>query len=243
MPERFHFHRFEFKYLIDNRYKEELINNLLQYMNYDVPSKNGRFHYEVLNLYLDSPDLKFYRQKMDGLMFRKKLRFRFYTFDPEQSDYIFLEIKRKKNMTFVKDRIRLSYANGIKVLRRDFSSLLQEMNQLAKQQAELLSEFIYEIMRNRLESKLWVRYKRIPLLAKANKLRVTIDDNPVAVVAKNGFNFDPRRPHHCLFRSKSVIEIKYNGSLPFWLHNIIQSYQLFREPISKYCNAIEKVVL
>ena len=73
MSDRFHFHRFEFKYLIDNRYRNDLIKDLLYYMDFDIPTKNGRSSYEVLNLYIDSPSLKFYRQKVDGLMFRKKI--------------------------------------------------------------------------------------------------------------------------------------------------------------------------
>lgn len=244
MSERFHFHRFEFKYLIDNRYRKSMINDLLHYMDYDLPYETQKPYYEVLNLYLDSPDLKFYRQKIDGLMFRKKLRFRLYTFDPKKSDYIFLEIKRKRNMTFIKDRIKLPLPDTVRMLNRDFSHLLPVTERFPKQQGEFLSEFIFEIMRNRLQSKLWLRYHRIPLSAKsAPKLRITFDDNPVAVVAKNGFDFDPRRPHHNLFRNKSVIEIKYNGTLPFWVHRIIQKYSLFREPISKYCNAVEKILL
>jgi len=213
-------------------------------MDFDMPSETGKHYYEVLNLYLDSPSLKFYREKVNGLMFRKKLRFRFYTFEPPKSQHVYLEIKRKKNMTIIKDRIKLPFNDGIKVLEKDFSHILNTMRTFAKQQEELFSEFVFETLKNRLHGKLWVLYHRTPLSSRsAPRLRVTFDDNPIAVKAHDGFNFDIRRTHHHLFRNKSVVEIKYSGSLPFWLHEIIQKYELFREPISKYCNAIERIIL
>ena len=244
MSERFHFHRFEFKYLIDNRRRDDMIADLLPHMELDPRLEGGKEHYEVLNLYVDSPGLVFYRQKIDGLMFRKKLRFRFYSFDPSKSPHVFLEIKRKRNMTIIKDRVKLSYDDANRIAKNDLTPVISSIDQFSQQQSELLSEFLFEKMRNRLSSKIWVRYNRIPLSARnIPKLRVTFDDNPVAVEAKKGFDFDPRRPHHNLFRNKSVIEVKYNGTLPFWLHKTIQRYQLFREPISKYCNAVERILL
>jgi len=243
MVERFHFHRFEFKYLVDRSVKDTLLKDLLRYMEYDVPPQVDEDYYEVLNLYLDSQNLKFYREKIDGLMFRRKMRFRFYTANPQEHENVFVEIKRKRNMTIIKDRVKLPYADALDIATRSFSGVLGRLDNLGAQEKDVLSEFLFEVMKNRLQSRLWVNYKRTALAARDfPRLRVTFDDDITTARAKNGFGFDLDRASHRLFRNKSVFEVKYNGTLPYWIHDIIRKYQLFREPISKYCNAVENLI-
>ena len=241
---RFHAHRFEFKYLIDKRFKDDLLNDFLNYMDFDIPNGSGREYYQVLNLYLDSPDLRFYREKIDGLLFRRKLRFRFYNVHPKENSCVFMEIKRKNNMTFIKDRLKLGYQDALNIVKRNFNNIFPLLEQYELQQRELLSEFVFEVLRNRLSSKLWVSYQRTALKGKSiPRLRLTFDDNIIAARAGNGFDFRTDSSTRRLFRNKTVVEVKYNGTLPYWLHHFIQKYQLFREPISKYCCAVENILI
>ena len=240
MTEKFHFHRFEFKYLIDKSIRSRLLDDLLEYMEYNIPFEDAENHYEVLNLYMDSHDFRFYREKIDGLMFRRKMRFRFYTANPAENKHVFLEIKRKRNMTIIKDRVKIPFTDALGIESRTFGDILKKMDNFAEQEKEILSEFIFEIMKNRLSSKLWVNYKRTALSARNfPRLRITFDDDIISTRAAAGFGFELARGPRRLFRDKSVFEVKYNGTLPFWVHGLIKKYQLFREPISKYCSAVE----
>jgi hypothetical protein len=244
MIEKFHFHRFEFKYLVDKRIKDAMLKDLLRHMDYDIPYELDSDFYEVLNLYLDSHNLKFYREKVDGLMFRRKMRFRFYTANPSEHEHVYVEIKRKRNMTIIKDRVKLPYDDAFNIANRSFSGFLEKMESFGQQEKDVLSEFLFEIMKNRLSSRLWVNYKRTALAAKDfPKLRITFDDDIITSKARDGFGFDLRRGSRRIFRNKSIFEVKYNGTLPYWVHGLIQKYGLFREPISKYCNAIENLVI
>ncbi len=244
MSEKFHFHRFEFKYLVDQTLREALLRDILIHMRFDLPYNTGNAYYEVLNLYLDSHDLRFYREKIDGLMFRKKLRFRFYTSSPSEKDHFFIEIKRKRNMTIIKDRVKVPYSGLSDILRNNVPAILKYCEDAAPQEKEILEEFLFEKMKGRLENKVWVNYRRTALAA-ANypKLRVTFDDNICAKKSLGSIDGHAVGNPYRMFHGKSVLEIKYNGTLPYWLYAIIRKYQLFREPISKYCNAVEGILL
>ena len=244
MVEKFHFHRFEFKYLVEKPFREALLKDLLCYLDFDVPNNADKNYYNILNLYLDSQGLKFYREKIDGLMFRRKMRFRFYTSNPEEHENVFIEIKRKRNMTIIKDRVKVAYPRALEIAQKSFNGIIADFDRFAAQEREVLSEFLFEMMKNRLSSKVWVNYKRTALYSKKfPKLRVTFDDDIMSCKAREGLDFDFHRSAKHLFRNKSVLEIKYNGTLPYWIHSIIRKYQLFREPISKYCNAVESMLL
>lgn len=121
---------------------------------------------------------------------------------------------------------------------------MRKIDSFEGQSRDVLSEFIFEAIKNRLRSNLWVNYKRTAFQSKRYpSLRITFDDDVISIPADDGFSFNlsslPRR----LFKDASILEIKYNGTLPFWVHDIIQRYNLFREPISKYCNAVERLLL
>ncbi len=243
MVEKFHFHRFEFKYLVDRKTKENLLKDLLDFMDFDIPGSSNNAYYDVLNLYMDSQDLRFYREKIDGLMFRRKMRFRFYTSNPEENTHVFAEIKRKRNMTIIKDRIRLSYEDALNIAMRSFSGIVRKLDSFGAQERDILSEFLFEVMKCRLSSRLWVNYKRTALAAKKfPRLRVTFDDDIFSTIARDGFGFNLKRNPRRIFSNRSIFEVKYNGTLPYWIHGLIRKYQLFREPISKYCNAVENLL-
>ena len=71
------FDRFELKYVITLKEAERFKDALRAFMVTDEHGgSSGR--YALASLYYDSPDLRCYREKMDGLKFRRKLRIRRY---------------------------------------------------------------------------------------------------------------------------------------------------------------------
>ncbi len=71
--------RLEYKYIVPSNKLESLRNALLPFVQYDPYSNiRGDKQYTVKSIYLDSRNLKDYRDKIDGVYKRKKVRIRGY---------------------------------------------------------------------------------------------------------------------------------------------------------------------
>lgn len=109
-PMRLHaFNRFELKYLVPVDQAAEIRDELAERMDTDPHSPVGG--YGVWSLYYDSPQLRFYWEKIEGLKFRRKLRIRHYgNLDGVTDDsMVCVEIKQRVNRVTQKRRIMLPY--------------------------------------------------------------------------------------------------------------------------------------
>ena len=189
--------------------------------------------YIVNSLYFDSPDFGCFWDKESGIKFRKKLRFRFYQDKFDFNSPVFVEIKRKEDALIIKERIKL---NGLDCLNYYFDD---KLNSLFKKDSNnnFLKELIWFKRRNSMKPKLFVSYKRKPLIAKHDKkFRVTFDYN-IKTQLLNNLNQIPNRLKD-VYPQGVVLELKYNNIAPVWFHQIIQKYQLMRLAYSKYCNSL-----
>jgi SPX domain protein involved in polyphosphate accumulation len=103
------FNRYEIKYFVDELKVPELRRELSARMDSDPFSPLGG--YPVTSLYYDTPDLRFYWEKIEGLKFRRKLRLRLYGLPEECTDEtpVQIEIKQRVNRVTQKRRIALPY--------------------------------------------------------------------------------------------------------------------------------------
>jgi len=86
--------------------------------------------------------------------------------------------------------------------------------------------------------KVLVNYDREPYLGIYNEnFRITFDKNIKAIQNDNlfykGNDFEDISGNH------TVMEVKFNGSLPHYVSEIIKEFDLQRISYSKYCHAIE----
>jgi len=92
------FNRFELKYILSWKDAERLKDNLRQYLHPDAYGDSDGI-YALASLYYDSPDHRFYWEKIEGIRFRRKLRIRHYeqqaALTPESR--VFVEIKQRLN--------------------------------------------------------------------------------------------------------------------------------------------------
>ncbi|MDR1078816.1 MAG: VTC domain-containing protein, partial [Propionibacteriaceae bacterium] len=103
------FNRFEIKYLANPDQVERLRVELDRAMAPDPNS--GPEGYRVESVYYDSPGLRVYWEKIDGLRFRRKLRLRRYGASPAQdTSPVFVEVKQRVNRVTQKRRLSLPYA-------------------------------------------------------------------------------------------------------------------------------------
>lgn len=95
------FKRYEFKYMITQEQKQNLINYISDYME---PDKFGKS--KICNIYFDTPNSILIRRSLDKPMYKEKLRLRSYGKVDETQD-VFLEIKKKYDGVVYKRRIVL----------------------------------------------------------------------------------------------------------------------------------------
>lgn len=209
-----HFRRFEFKYLVSPEQKDAITKQIKPFMYLD-PFVSSGSSYLITSLYLDSPALTFYHQNEAGLPDRKKIRFRYYD---NNKKIIFKEIKRKRQDIVYKDRVISDGPQN--------SPVEIEIKQLTK----LLH----------LRPTLWIKYNRQPWIDPKNNLRVTFDSDITAASAK--FMSDREAKwFKKILPGFNIMELKFDGKLPWQIFNIISRHSLIKEALSKYRLAIEKL--
>lgn len=248
------FNRFELKYLVPirdaERFKEALRRNL-------VPDHHGDSAgcYYLSSLYYDSPDYRFYWEKVDGIKFRRKLRIRCYeTGGPLTPDTpVFVEIKQRVNRVTQKRRVLLPYGQALRLCgeRRapeaggaDEGSDMQGRLRLSRSASGVDAAVIDEILAMAWEYDLRpasiVRYARQALVGTEYDigLRVTFDTDLTYRVgdlalheAKSGLLLFPA--------GWTVVEIKVNERIPYWLTELVAAHNLGLVRVSKYCRSIE----
>ena len=233
---KLHFQRFEFKYLLNWREFYEIRDRLKPFVSLDGYAKTSKSgFYEVASLYFDSPKFYYYYEKIDGVRNRKKIRLRAYKVDDKPVGYTFFEIKRKNDAVILKDRFLLDrddYEIFIKTGSFYKTKIYKEDN--AK---KIIQEYDIERFRRALEPKILVNYAREPYLGKYNKnFRVTFDYNIEASESKRLIGAECETN---VLKDKLIMEIKFNGRLPYYIREIIEKYNLERSAYSKYCRAAE----
>ena len=230
-----HFNRFELKYVIGLQQAERFKAALGAYL---VPDEHGQKggRYTVSSLYYDSPGLRCYWEKLDGLRFRRKLRIRRYeTGDVLTEDSpVFVEIKQRVNRVTQKRRASLPYGDALRLCNdRQFP----EHSAGDKDAVEEIFAFLWQY---NLRPASIVRYERQAFIGTEYDigLRVTFDTGL-------SFQSHPLHLHEgpsglpMLRADRTVMEIKVNERVPYWLTDMIAAHNLQLVRFSKYCRSIE----
>lgn len=226
-----HFRRLEFKYVVPTALLDLVIPTIYRYLDADGYANKQGF-YKVNSLYFDSPRLVCYQEKLDGILFRKKYRVRYY--DDKQK--LFFEIKRKSGDTVFKDRVLLP-----KTTRITQQSLVNHQFLHHIPEGKLKGELVNDYHQLRLKPKVLISYLRRPFVSKfSNNLRITLDYDLKATKITNG-EFLNLNTNNYISPDLAVLEIKFNESLPAWVKHIIAAHNLQRDSFSKYASAVEKL--
>lgn len=230
---KLHFRRIELKYVVPTKVIDLVVPTITKYLKPDTYANEDGF-YTVNSLYYDSPRLICYQQKLDGVLFRKKYRIRFYGHKKEH----FFEIKRKVGDTVIKERALIpndvDAGYGLLAGNTLINSLPDN-----RFRAELTAD--YHSLH--LKPKVLISYRRKPFVSRfSNNLRVTIDYDLKAIKPRNG-ELNKQQPTNYISPELAVFELKFNARLPAWLEHIIKTHNLQRVSFSKYASAIEKIVV
>jgi hypothetical protein len=225
--------RFECKYQISEA-KAAAVEKFIQpYLHLDRYCKlRPAGNYPIASLYLDSPNLQLCKESLTGQKNRFKLRVRGYNDDPAYPK--FFEIKRRINVTIIKDRHRVKHSDIERLLS---GGPLPEQYYSTEQ--ESLKQFLFYMRTINAGPIVLVRYiRRAYEDDSENRVRVTFDrklsykitNRPVVELEGAGWQ---RHPFNDV-----VLEIKFTSRFPAWLTHLVRCLELQQQSFSKYANCI-----
>ena len=226
--------RYEYKYLVPDFRENDLRKVLMPYLDFDKYAKDRENNeYTVRSIYFDTPDFKFYHDKVEGLAFRKKVRLRGYN-QVNCENPVFLETKNKFKEPLHKTRAKVEFENTLEsFVGGNIPRIIQNVT---KNQNEANS-FIYQMMAKNLRPVILVIYERIPFterLETLNRFRVTFDKNlRSSCFPKINDLYEEVNIKRSL-AGYFILEVKFNQYFPTWMKSIVAAFGLKRQSASKY---------
>jgi len=240
-----HFARFEFKYILSQKKRDEIEQALQHFLQYDpFVAEQPDHKYVVRSLYFDDPEYTAFYDKIEGLHSRSKFRLRTYSAEQPSADSsipLFLEIKGRHNNLVFKHRTPVQRA-GINWAELNGDALSQALLQYADK-SSVLDQFEYALYRKRLTPVALIDYKRRPYVSKYDaSFRLTFDEQ---LSARNVHTLYPGGDSRAIkiLAGYTVLEVKFHHHMPAWFHRIIQTHEMTRVSVSKICKGMEVVGL
>lgn len=234
--------RSEYKYYIHNSIVDELRRDILPYLDYDSylhPDKKKE--YTVRSVYLDSPSMKCYHEKLAGVEQRAKFRIRTYDI-PDENSRCFVEIKRKRGDYIAKDRVPVLIKNLDSFLTRQDFSLIDSPTGNKEQYEQGARNFFYYFLSCNLKPVAVINYDREPFECKfGTGLRITFDKNIRAFPASSFSELYVEQDMLFPVPEVFVFEVKFYNSLPLWLPDILRKYDVYRTSASKYTLSVDSI--
>jgi len=228
------FNRYEIKYSIPATRIRYLVPNLLNFLTRD-PHGSDSGYYKVASLYFDTADLSCFRNKMDGLLYRRKLRIRIY---PNVSHKTaFVEIKQRVNRTVQKRRLMMTLPDAYKLCSGQTQFKLSEADD-----QEIADEVLYLVRSMRLIPQNVISYNRLAYQGNFMDpgLRLTFDT--MIRARRAGLDLEKHFRMAIAYPANLVImEVKANEQIPHWLTTILARHECNLDRISKYCCGIAMI--
>ena len=225
--------RREVKYLVSaaeaEEFKSRMVNLLVQDTHNDG---NGYLNHSI---YFDSPDLKFFRQKIEGIPTRSKPRLRTYRPSPHSPpSAIFLEFKHRDSDIIAKERTELT-ANQAECLLRG-EPITSFNDAIIKKFATLRDGM-------KLMNCVSILYHRNAFsCANQPGLRITFDSR-----IQYSVSFDLTPPLDTLKPlepvDRAVIELKFSSALPVSITNTAAYLGFQPSTYSKYSEGVQRAHL
>ncbi|GAA0905732.1 polyphosphate polymerase domain-containing protein [Virgisporangium aurantiacum] len=228
------FNRYEIKYLVPSDQLSDVRDEL--HPRLDPDQHGGADGYSVTSLYYDTRQLRFYWEKIEGLRFRRKVRIRHYGDRAGITDdtVVFVEIKQRVNRVTQKRRIAIPYQQA-RLLCDD-----RQMVDCQPGQRAFLNEVLGLVCGFDLVPTATTAYQREAYIGRDADvgLRVTLDhrvrgrdrDFHLAAAAENRL---------IVPAWLSVLEVKANDRVPYWLTDLAARLNLSIVRMSKYCQSVE----
>jgi len=235
-----HFSRFEFKYVLDEKLRNDVEAELQHFVELDpYVARQPNHQYFVRSLYWDDRALSAFHQKMDGMLTRSKFRLRTYGRTLDDPAPWFLEIKGRHNQLVWKHRTPVRGEFDRRA--RDY-----ELSRLLLTHCDpgtVRDQFEFTLYRRQIAPIVLVDYLRRPYISKFDpEFRLTFDSD-LSTAAATALFPDASARHRAMLRGFTVMEVKFRHHVPSWFHRILQAYELRRQSISKICTGTQALGL
>ena len=237
-----HFARFEFKYILSAKKRNQVEQDLNHFLDYDPFVRDRENHrYFVRSLYYDDDHYSAFHDKIDGLHTRSKFRVRTYSRDLDTDSPFFLEIKGRHNNLVYKHRTPIAENTP------NWRSMKGEMlsRQLLKlaEPSEVRTEFEFQLHKRRIKPVALIDYERCPYISKYDPdFRITFDE-ALRATYTDGLFPGVKATSKRVLSGYTIVEVKFKYHLPSWFHQVIQAHELRRVSVSKIVSGMETLGL
>ena len=166
-------------------------------------------------------------------------RLRTYTNTPADGTPQFLEIKGRHNNLVFKHRTPLlteprGDATPSILWADQTNDLIAHLDDGAVRES-----FLFDLHKKHLKPKMLVDYMRRPYISKYDpEFRITFDDS-LHGTATDTLDPDGRAMCKSVVSGYTILEVKFRYHVPKWFHRLIQTMELQRVSISKYCACMQ----
>jgi len=223
------FNRYELKYVLRFEEYQRVRDELAQFMQVDEHA-DAQGGYSISSLYYDSRELDCYRNKLDGVKYRRKLRVR--TYMNSKSDNGFVEIKQRINRTVQKRRIVLPIQDAYAICAGD-QVCLEGRDEVDHRTADE-AHFLVRAMN--LRPQCIITYRRFAFVGGRYDLGLRVTFDIMLKYRTIELDLSRRGPNHFFLPPDiCIMEIKANERVPIWLTAFLGKHECKFSRISKYC--------
>ncbi|MFQ5690917.1 MAG: VTC domain-containing protein [Gemmatimonadota bacterium] len=224
------FNRFELKYLVRQRVIPEFLGELAGYLRPD-PNATGPWGYPVFSAYWDSDAFALFWEKIEGLKYRRKLRFRRYGDEP----FVFIEIKQRTDRTLQKRRARWPLTRTVAAFGPDSD------HGPIQPDDPIVSEALVLKHRFRLRPRMAISYRRRAYFGVYEPdLRVTFDHRVLYRATEVDIARPVRSGRDLIDPRLAIMEVKFDERVPTWLGKAVRRHGFQMVRLSKYCSAVDR---
>lgn len=220
------FKRYEIKYLMTRRQRDEVLRAMEPYMALDSYGRSS-----IRNVYYDTPDFRLIRASLEKPVYKEKLRVRSY--GPARGESpVFVELKKKYKDVVYKRRISLPQARAEACL----------AGRLPLPDSQIGNEIAYALAFYReLAPAVFLSYDREAFFQRdGGDFRVTFDENIRYRQVELTLNSDPWGTS-ILSPDQVLMELKTSGALPLWMVQTLSRQSIFKTSFSKYGTAYQDI--
>ncbi len=233
--------RYELKYVVSEDKARRIRDFIQPIFSLDKHVPPGEAGYTVNNLYLDTPELRFYQDVKLRKLRRRKPRVRYYGAAPDE--LIWLEVKNREDSVIWKHRRAAPVA--------DWPGLLDEPREpdAGGGVEPLLRSFEDVVQLTGAYPVLHVRYLREPWVSDIDDYgRVTFDRYLRCHLARGSTELATPDAAMSFYddaitakesESLVILEIKVERRVPLWALTIIRRFELVQRGWSKYCYVLD----
>jgi hypothetical protein len=211
--------RHEAKYLVSEALAEAVQRHASPWIQADPHARRSpECRYRIESLYLDTVDYRLYGDTLDGAANRFKLRIRSYG----DASIRFLEVKHKHGSLVRKERQRVTGTLG-EVLDRLAGGI--ELHTFGRHVVQLGARPVVH-----------VGYWRQAFIGSwHDSTRLTLDRGLEWADPELAGDVPAWQP---IPENRVVLELKFDGSMPFWMQDVVRRFGLRRTACSKYALAV-----